>query len=41
MIRECKIKKGEDNLEVLNFGGMMLTTLFFALEQEDYLATYS
>jgi hypothetical protein len=39
MIKECKIKKGEDNLEVLNFGKMMLT--IFALEQEDYLATYS
>jgi hypothetical protein len=36
-------KKGEDNLEDLDFGGMMLTIilLLFALEQEDYLATYS
>jgi len=36
-------KKGENNLEDLDFGGMMLTIilLFFALEQEDYLATYS
>jgi hypothetical protein len=36
-------KKGENNLKDLDFEGMMLTIilLLFALEQEDYLTTYS
>jgi hypothetical protein len=36
-------KKGDDNLEDVDFRGMMLTIilLLFALEQEDYFATFS